>query len=468
MPPNVMDIAPHFYGSAVSNSIALCRLLHFPDSPYLDLTLIRRLRRFDRLTSLPVKFETVDLGGEELALVECQVPANVNAHEPASASVEATAHNATGASADTAFTTSATASAEADVHTDAPADAPALSAGVDNLTEFLGLRIDRHADHMLISAPAIIAKLPAMVQKCPAFCSSPIAENHGCDDPISAGNPEYTGPDLRKPLGVCLFVALSCRPDVAHSAIWLSSHVGRRNLTANVARQVTRLAWYLVTTVDTHVLCFRKSDGILRALLDASLANHNSTLQSWYGLSCTLGVNTGVISFRSALARSVVASTRDSELLACLHCTYRVFALRLFLAEIGLQQSAPTPIGSDAMAVVQGISVKVVHRDSRWAAIRFAVIKQAMEDLIISCYHLPGTTNGSDIYTKILGPTLHYKHAMGQLGWPTSAARDIAMLSQLSGDSVLMVRHDGTGAPDALGLVRESDLAPSVAALFAK
>ena len=42
------------------------------------------------------------------------------------------------------------------------------------------------------------------------------------------------------------------------------------------------------------------------------------------------------------------------------------------------------------------------------------------------------------------------------------------MLSQISGDSVLMVRHDGTGAPDALGLVRESDLAPSVAALFAK
>ena len=57
---------------------------------------------------------------------------------------------------------------------------------------------------------------------------------------------------------------------------------------------------------------------------------------------------------------------------------------------------------------------------------------------------------------------------MSQLGWPTSAARDIAMLSQISGDSVLMVRHDGTGAPDALGLVRESDLAPSVAALFAK
>ena len=72
-------------------------------------------------------------------------------------------------------------------------------------------------------------------------------------------------------------------------------------------------------------------------LLALSYANDIS-LKSWYGFSTTLGVNTGVIAFRSALARSIVASTRDSELLACLHCTYRVFALRLFLAEIGLQQ----------------------------------------------------------------------------------------------------------------------------------
>ena len=228
---------------------------------------------------------------------------------------------------------------------------------------------------------------------------------------------------------------------------------------------VNRLAWYLVATLETHVLCFRKSDGILRALMDASLANDNS-LKSWYGFSTTLGENTGVIAFRSALARSIVASTRDSELLACLHCTYRVFSLRLFLAEIGLQQVAPTPMGSDAMAVLQGVSVKTVHRDSRWSAIRFAVIKQAMEDLLISCYHLPGAENGSDIYTKILPPALHFKHAMNQLGWPASAARDIAMLEQVHHDSVLMVRHNAAAEATAIGFVDESDLTPSVAALF--
>ena len=154
-----------------------------------------------------------------------------------------------------------------------------------------------------------------------------------------------------------LFVALSCRPDVCHAAVWLSTYVGRGQLTKNVATQVNRLAWYIVTTKETHRLCYRKSDGILRALLDASFANDAETFRSWYGFCCTIGTNTGVISYRSALARSVVSSTRDAELLAALHCTYRVFAHRLFLAEIGLQQPDATPTGSDAMAVVQGVSV---------------------------------------------------------------------------------------------------------------
>ena len=55
---------------------------------------------------------------------------------------------------------------------------------------------------------------------------------------------------------------------------------------------------------------------------------------------------------------------------------------------------------------------------------------------------------------------------MHQLGWPASAARDIAMLEQVHHDSVLMVRHNATAEATAIGFVDESDLTPSVAALF--
>ena len=294
------------------------------------------------------------------------------------------------------------------------------SDGVDALSEFVGINIVRKEDHLLLSTPAIIDKLRQMIGPRPPVCSSPMSEAHGCDLPISSDNPAYTGIDLRKPLGVCLFVGLAVRPDIVHECIVLAHYVGRGHLTMNVAAQVTRLGWYLLSTRDSHILCLRKSDDTLRFLLDASLANDAPTLKSYYGFIGTLGTNTGAVSWRSALARCVVSSTRDSELFACLHCTYRAFATRLFLSEIGLRQRAPTPLGSDAMAVIQGITVKTVHRDSRWSAIRFHVIKEAMEDLIIAAYHLPGTDNGSDMMTKILGPRLKHRHAMTSLGWGNS------------------------------------------------
>ena len=51
---------------------------------------------------------------------------------------------------------------------------------------------------------------------------------------------------------------------------------------------------------------------------------------------------------------------------------------------------------------------------------RYQAIKEAMEDLIIAAYHLPGTDNGSDMMTKILGPRLKHRHAMTSLGWGNS------------------------------------------------
>lgn len=58
-------------------------------------------------------------------------------------------------------------------------------------------------------------------------------------------------------------------------------------------------------------------------------------------------------------------------------------ALIAFLVEFGLQQPAPTPIGSD-------VSVKVLHRGSHRDSIRFAVIQHAMDDLLVTCYQLHG------------------------------------------------------------------------------
>ena len=154
----------------------------------------------------------------------------------------------------------------------------------------------------------------------------------------------------------------------------------------------------------------------------------------------------------------VVSSTRDAELLAALHCTYRVSAHRLFLAEIGLQQPAATPTGSDAMAVIQGVSIRVVHRDSCWNAIRFAFIKQAIEDNIIAFFHLFGVDNESDLLTKLYRDLLLQKNSMRLLGSPTTLASDLACIDQFC--------QDDSSRITAATVILQSVLTPSVAALF--
>ena len=117
------------------------------------------------------------------------------------------------------------------------------------------------------------------------------------------------------------------------------------------------------------------------------------------------------------------------------------------------------------MAVVQGVSVRVVHRDSRWNAIRFACIKQAIEDNLIAFYHLFGVENESDLFTKLYGGMLLQKNSMRLLGTPTTMESDLACIDQFCKDDILMIRFEDSKITAAT-VVPQSELTPSVAAFF--
>jgi len=75
-----------------------------------------------------------------------------------------------------------------------------------------------------------------------------------------------------------------------------------------------------------------------------------------------------------------------------------------------------TEVTSDSLAAVQGARLPHLHRNSRWMAIRFQVIKQTVRDMLVKFQHGPGSENSADIYTKILVAAPHLKHAMTVLG----------------------------------------------------
>jgi hypothetical protein len=307
------------------------------------------------------------------------------------------------------------------------------SGGDGGVTEFLGLKVDRHPHRIVLSAPKLINRLPALLESQPASAETPLSKEHGCDEPVSETNPliDPSVRDLRKALGLILWISLSVRPDCCFSCCFLARYVGR-SPTRKVAAQVDRLGWYLYYTRDTHLLTFNKSDDVFRGSVDASFGNVFGSMKSWYGYNCTLGSGTGVVAYRATIARSVVTSTRDSELIAAVHVVYHVFQLRLLLSELGLRQLQPTPpIVSDSMATVLGVRLPSLHRDSRWMAIRFQAIKQAVQDLLVTFDHIPGKDNSSDIHTKILDASSHHRHSMTVLGTPLSSQQVHALIHEI-------------------------------------
>jgi len=302
------------------------------------------------------------------------------------------------------------------------------------LTEFLGLRIlvrgkgdDRH---VLIDCPNLYQKLEALLHKCSTRYASPLSSTNGCDEPVSATNPLVTDRDCRSPLGLILYITISVRIDCVHDAVYLARYVSK-GATKKVAAQVDRLGWFLCQTQSTHVLRYNKSDNVLKANVDASFANDKLTMRSWYGYCLFLGTGTGAILSKSTLGRSAVSSTRDSELIAALHVVHAIQAIRIFLSELHLTQITPTEVVSDSMAAVQGVTIPHIHKESRWMAIRFAAIREAVKDLLVAFIHGPGKDNCADIFTKILSPSEHFKHAMTVLGSPLREETMCAILETL-------------------------------------
>ena len=307
------------------------------------------------------------------------------------------------------------------------------SEGIGSLTEFLGMKIDRRADRILLSAPKLIAKLPSVLGPRPVERNkrehrTPISPSHHCDDAISDTNPliDVKERDCRVTMGLILWIVLACRPDLCMYAAFMAKYVGR-GATKHVAIELDRLGWFIVDTADSHILNLRKSDNKLIAAADASLCNEtfNGKLQTWYGYYACFGEFpvTGACVFRATTAKSIITSTRDAELVAGIHCVHHIVQLRLFLAEIGLKQFDPTPIYSDSMAAVAGVRTPHVNNKSRWMAIRFDAIKQTVTDMLVAFQHIEGKSNASDIYTKILDGATFYRHSMTVLGTPICDAQ---------------------------------------------
>ena len=79
-----------------------------------------------------------------------------------------------------------------------------------------------------------------------------------------------------------------------------------------------------------------------------------------------------------------------------------IIAFRILLRELGFRRSPPTPLEMDAAAITQGVQMERVSRQQRFQAARLAMMRQWVDDGIISLVKTDTRYMRADILTKPL------------------------------------------------------------------
>ena len=119
------------------------------------------------------------------------------------------------------------------------------------------------------------------------------------------------------------------------------------------------------------------------------------------------GASSAPLTVSSQLPRKVMTATGGAELEQLARATKAIIGLRLFFRELHQPQLVlgPTPLFSDASAALDGTHCRRVSRESKWVSINLALLRQALEDGVITTVKCPSENNVADILTKPLaGP----------------------------------------------------------------
>jgi hypothetical protein len=170
--------------------------------------------------------------------------------------------------------------------------------------------------------------------------------------------------DYRSAVEGLLYLLLAARPDIAQSVGVLSRFMscpGEEHVEA--AKQVIR---YLYATKELGITFSKNASGAphvyMRGLeveenirdfvtyADADLAGDVDNRKSTTGVAIVL--NGGLVSWTSKLQSTIALSTAEAETNAATDAVKQVMHLRLFLHELGLDQSGPSIVFEDNNAAI--------------------------------------------------------------------------------------------------------------------
>ena len=234
-------------------------------------------------------------------------------------------------------------------------------------------------------------------------------------------------PHAQKIAGTIGFIVTSVRPDAYFAYCVLAAYVNGTRMSELAFRLLIRIARYLTHTIHLGLTLISPPPAPVGGAPPLGLDFYSAFVDSAHG-NAPDGLSYGgfivVCDGGGALAWKCIAPAAGDDSTGAAELRMGTLAYKYILALRSLQQdldlgvgpTKPTPLYTDAQAMIDGTGCERLKKSSRWMATRYAMIRWGLRCRSIRLAKVAAERNCADIVTKVLTGELFERHRHTILG----------------------------------------------------
>jgi len=207
------------------------------------------------------------------------------------------------------------------------------------------------------------------------------------------------------------------RPDILFATSTCTTKT--KNPTTQDLHAINRIISYLVGTKDLALKLGSSEGVVLYGTVDASYAT-NEDSRSHTGFTLHIGKDSGAVMATSKKQKIIADSSTIAEFIATHIVAKEILWCRRLLASLAYPQQDPTILFEDNKSTISMIKNKCNGKRTKHIDVRYNLIRELCEQMVIAMTYLASSEMTSDTLTKSLSPApfIHLrKKIMGNLAF---------------------------------------------------
>ena len=207
--------------------------------------------------------------------------------------------------------------------------------------------------------------------------------------------------DYQSRVGSVLYIAMHSRPDILFATATCTTKT--KNPTTQDVDAINRIMAYLVSTKALSLKLGSDEGIVFYGTVDASYANHDDA-KSHTGFTLHIGKDSGAIIASSKKQKITADSSTIAEFIATHIVAKEILWCRRLLFSLGYPQLEPTILFEDNKSTISMIKNKCNGKRTKHIDVRYNLIRELCEKMVIVMTYLASGDMTSDTLTKSLSP----------------------------------------------------------------